>query len=200
MSGVQVMNPDTAAVSGVPVSPPARAQWLFALQTSCWAELNAAKAKAGTLAAEVPPASNVHERPVTTLTPESLPALQSACQYTTQLQAAARSLVTAANGQAEVLSDFGTDVSSARRQGSMQLQNAAETLLAAANSFACHLHDIDLDMKRAIYTRPQVALAGLDGVLRDRVEVARLREQLAELELDRAVLADALEAAEVTRA
>ena len=198
MSGVQVMNPDTAAVSGVPVSPPARAQWLFALQTSCWAELNAAKAKAGTLAAEVPPASNVHEGPVTTSTPESLPALLSACQYTTQLQAAARSLVTAANGQAEVLSDFGTDVSSARRQGSMQLQNAAETLLAAANSFACHLHDIDLDMKRAIYTRPQVA--GLDGVLRDRVEVARLREQLAELELDRAVLADALEAAEVTRA
>ena len=200
MSGVQVMNPDTAAVSGVPVSPPARAQWLFALQTSCWAELNAAKAKAGTLAAEVPPASNVHEGPVTTLTPESLPALLSACQYTTQLQAAARSLVTAANGQAEVLSDFGTDVSSARRQGSMQLQYAAEALLAAANSFACHLHDIDLDMKRAIYTRPQVALAGLDCVLRDRVEVARLREQLAELELDRAVLADALEAAEVTRA
>ena len=198
MSGVQVMNPDTAAVSGVPVSPPARAQWLFALQTSCWAELNAAKAKAGTLAAEVPPASNVHEGPVTTPTPESLPALQSACQYTTQLQAAARSLVTAANGQAEVLSDFGADVSSARRQGSMQLQNAAETLLAAANSFACHLHDIDLDMKRAIYTRPQVA--GLERVLRDRVEVARLREQLAELELDRAVLADALEAAEVTRA
>ena len=200
MSGVQVMNPDTAAVSGVPVSPPARAQWLFALQTSCWAELNAAKAKAGTLAAEVPPASNVHEGPVTTPTPESLPALLSACQYTTQLQAAARSLVTAANGQAEVLSDFGTDVSSARRQGSMQLQYAAETLLAAANSFACHLQDIDLDMKRAIYTRPQVALAGLDCVLRDRVEVARLREQLAELELDRAVLADALEAAEVTRA
>ena len=198
MSGVQVMNPDTAAVSGVPVSPPARAQWLFALQTSCWAELNAAKAKAGTLAAEVPPASNVHEGPLTTSTPESLPALLSACQYTTQLQAAARSLVTAANGQAEVLSDFGTDVSSARRQGSMQLQYAAETLLAAANSFACHLHDIDLDTKRAIYTRPQVA--GLDRVLRDRVEVARLREQLAELELDRAVLADALEAAEVTRA
>ena len=198
MSGVQVMNPDTATVSGVPVSPPARAQWLFALQTSCWAELNAAKAKAGTRTAEVPPASNVHEGPVTTPTPESLPALLSACQYTTQLQAAARSLVTAANGQAEVLSDFGTDVSSARRQGSMQLQNAAETLLAAANSFACHLHDIDLDMKRAIYTRPQVA--GLERVLRDRVEVARLREQLAELELDRAVLADALEAAEVTRA
>ena len=198
MSGVQVMNPDTAAVSGVPVSPPARAQWLFALQTSCWAELNAAKAKAGTLAAEVPPASNVHEGPLTTSTPESLPALLSACQYTTQLQAAARLLVTAANGQAEVLSDFGTDVSSARRQGSMQLQYAAETLLAAANSFACHLHDIDLDTKRAIYTRPQVA--GLDRVLRDRVEVARLREQLAELELDRAVLADALEAAEVTRA